>query len=277
MKISFLLKSFLVLVFIASLLIPLIDKSVKPKQQQDNKESIDKPIVTIPETPLHQVKLPDFNQFLDIKQKKKAFFNFLRPAIITENSRLMVHRKQIYHWLEIVSLEQGLTDKALKQINTLAGEYKISGHFTLLQKLHELLVRVDIVPVGLVLVQAANESAWGTSRFARIGLNFFGIWCYRPGCGMVPKGREPGANHQVAAFTSVNAAVRHYLYNINTNNAYSMLRTIRAELRAKNEPLSAQVLATGLLAYSQRGADYVLEISQMIRDNQAYLGNELTE
>ena len=42
-------------------------------------------------------------------------------------------------------------------------------------------------------MQAANESAWGTSRFARIGLNFFGQWCYSKGCGMVPKRRNTGA------------------------------------------------------------------------------------
>ncbi len=32
--------------------------------------------------------------------------------------------------------------------------------------LAELLKRVDVIPEALVLMQAANESAWGTSRFA---------------------------------------------------------------------------------------------------------------
>ncbi|WP_352256125.1 glucosaminidase domain-containing protein, partial [Pseudoalteromonas sp. 19-MNA-CIBAN-0066] len=47
--------------------------------------------------------------------------------------------------------------------------------------LTQALRRVDIIPKELALMQAANESAWGTSRFARIGLNFFGQWCYTKG------------------------------------------------------------------------------------------------
>ena len=53
----------------------------------------------------------------------------------------------------------------------------------------ELMVRLDTVPMSLALTQAAMESAWGTSRFAREGNNLFGQWCYQPGCGIVPKRR----------------------------------------------------------------------------------------
>jgi len=38
----------------------------------------------------------------------------------------------------------------------------------------ELLRRVDIIPPPLLISQAANESAWGTSRFAKLGNNLFG-------------------------------------------------------------------------------------------------------
>jgi Bax protein len=138
-------------------------------------------------------------------------------------------------------------------------------------QLIELLSRIDQVPHSLVLVQAANESAWGTSRFARIGLNFFGIWCYREGCGMVPNGRTLGAKHEVQAFKTVDAAVARYLNNINTNKAYRVFRTIRSQLRTQQQPLSAEVLATGLLPYSQRGSDYVVELTNMIRHNRPYL------
>ena len=38
----------------------------------------------------------------------------------------------------------------------------------------ELLVRVDSVPLSLVLAQGAEESGWGTSRFAAEGNALFG-------------------------------------------------------------------------------------------------------
>ncbi|HKJ91279.1 MAG TPA: glucosaminidase domain-containing protein, partial [Oceanipulchritudo sp.] len=47
--------------------------------------------------------------------------------------------------------------------------------------LDDLRRRVDVIPPSLALAQAALESGWGTSRFAREGNNLFGIWCYTPG------------------------------------------------------------------------------------------------
>ena len=149
--------------------------------------------------------------------------------------------------------------------------YRVNKDASLLSQLNELLVRVDVVPMPLVLVQAANESAWGTSRFSRIGLNFFGIWCYQKGCGMVPRGRNTGAKHEVEAFKSLDAGVARYFYNINSHNAYRVFRTIRFELRSQDQPLNPEVLATGLLPYSERGAEYVTDITKMLRQNQQYL------
>jgi len=35
------------------------------------------------------------------------------------------------------------------------------------------------------MAQAANESAWGLSRFAQKGNNLFGKRCVKKGCGIV--------------------------------------------------------------------------------------------
>lgn len=239
-------------------------------------EKLDEPDIAqvkpeVIEQPLHNVVLPKFAEIVDVKKKKAAFFNFLRPSVNQANSEILIERQAIKVMLDKISLEESLSALESELLVTLAKKYRVSRKFSQFQKLNELLLRVDIIPSPLVLVQAANESAWGTSRFARIGLNFFGIWCYQKGCGMVPKSRNEGANHEVAAFNSVNHAVERYLYNINTNSAYTVFRAIRGQLRAQNQPLQAQVLATGLLPYSERGTDYVLEITEMIRHNKAYL------
>ncbi|MAW44802.1 MAG: flagellar biosynthesis protein FlgJ [Gammaproteobacteria bacterium] len=131
----------------------------------------------------------------------------------------------------------------------------------------ELMVRLDTVPMSLALTQAAMESAWGTSRFAREGNNLFGQWCYQPGCGIVPKRRGEGQVHEVASFDDVDAAVASYLRNINSHRAYADLRAARADLRAANQPVTGNAMANHLLRYSERGLDYVEEIQSMIRVN----------
>ncbi len=134
-----------------------------------------------------------------------------------------------------------------------------------------LAKRVDVVPVELALAQAANESAWGTSRFARQGNNFFGQWCYTSGCGIVPTRRNAGATHEVKAFDSPGASVRAYIHNLNTAKAYQPLRGIRLHLRRNKQPLDAMIMASGLSGYSERGAAYVKNIRTIIRRNRALI------
>jgi len=224
----------------------------------------------IVERPLHDVNIPDFGSIRDVKTKKREFFQYIYPAIEEENRNLLKIKAKVSSMIETLFLEENLSDEQQVLLNRLIKKYKVSKKYSLLQQINELFLRIDVVPIELVLVQAANESAWGTSRFAKIGLNFFGMWCYKKGCGMVPGGRDVGAKHEVAAFNSLEHGVKRYLHNINTNNAYTVFRTIRGQLRAQEQPLSPEILATGLLRYSIRGIDYVLEITEMIRHNQVY-------
>ena len=226
--------------------------------------------VKVIEKPLHQVNLPNFAAIYDIPTKKRQFFSFIRPAIDAKNNELTQDRRKLEYWHGQISLGLGLTEIEQTSLQGLVKLYRINKQASTLQQINDLLLRVDNIPTSLVLVQAANESAWGTSRFARIGLNFFGIWCYKAGCGMVPGGRDTGAKHEVAAFQSIDAAVSGYFNNINKHNAYHVFRTIRAELRAQDQPLDAEILATGLLPYSERGAQYVLDLTDMLRHNQRY-------
>lgn len=247
--------------------------SEKVVKIQAQKVVVRKPNVIVKKTieePLHDVTLPDFAAIDDINAKKKAFFNFIKPVVVKQNKKLLETRVKLNTWIEKISLELPLSELEHNELNRLVKRYRINENASTLTKLNALLVRVDVIPMPLVLAQAANESAWGTSRFSRIGLNFFGIWCYQQGCGMVPGGRDTGAKHEVAAFQSLEEAVTHYYDNINTNKAYSVFRAIRFELRSQEQKLSPAVLATGLLPYSERGVDYVNDITDMLRHNQKY-------
>jgi len=230
-------------------------------------------VVKAPELPLHKVVLPDFASIRDVKEKKRQFFNYIRPAIERENNKLLQLRQKVIAIKDRLLLEQVIDLEQQRFLVQLSKSYKVKNIYGQLSQVDELLARIDIVPSSLILVQAANESAWGTSRFARIGLNFFGIWCYTKGCGMVPNARDDEAIHEVESFNSVDNAVQRYLHNINTNSAYVVLRTIRSQLRTQEQPLSPEILATGLLPYSERGSDYVLEITSMIRHNQVYFNS----
>jgi len=131
----------------------------------------------------------------------------------------------------------------------------------------DLLYRLDVVPAGLALGQAAYESGYGTSRFAAEGNALFGQWTYGGG-GMAPEQqRKEKGNYGVAAFDWPFDSVRGYFINLMSHPAYEDFRRLRAELRAAGEPLSSLRLADGLTRYSERGQEYVDSLKGMIRVN----------
>jgi len=255
----------LISLFIAALIAPFT--FLKPLHHENTSKTEKQ---TLLEKPLHNVKLPMFSKIKDVKEKKRQFFAFIKPAIEKQNKKIMINRKRLLAIKKRYIRSLALTKVDKRFLTQISQKYKISSQLKMLAKVDQLLLNVDIVPVPLVLVQAANESAWGTSRFAKIGLNFFGMWCFEKGCGMVPKRRNKGAFHEVAAFSSVEEAVTKYLLNINTHAAYDVFRIIRGQLRQHQQPLIPEILAAGLLPYSERGTEYVLEITNMIRHNRQY-------
>jgi Bax protein len=214
-------------------------------------------------------KVPDFSSIKDIKEKKTRFFNFMKPLIIEKNKRIIAIRKTA-----LALKNKGipaLSDTEKSWLTTLAKQYKITSplgsneFWTLIKK------RVDVVPVSLVMAQAAMESAWGTSRFAQQANNLFGQWCYKKGCGLVPSKRTEGARHEVKAFKTVNAAVAAYMRNLNSNKVYTPLRDRRHAIKSKGHKVTGIELASGLQKYSERGIDYVHEIQSMINTNKLYI------
>lgn len=255
------------LFFIWALIYPFIQSPSSNTDQESKGQS--QLVVKKIEKPLHNVKLPDFNGFADVKDKKHAFFDFIRPHIEAENKQIRQQRATLEIALMMLQYDEPLNTKQTKQVKAILKSYKLPSTINTLS-LNQALRRVDIIPKELALMQAANESAWGTSRFARIGLNFFGQWCYSKGCGMIPNRRNSGAAHEVAAFKSVREGVASYFKNINTHAAYKELRSIRADLRLQQKPVTATKLSYGLMSYSERGEAYIEELNQMINHNKAY-------
>ena len=109
---------------------------------------------------------PNFSEIKDIKQKKTAFFNYLSPIAKKENQEVIITRDKIKDLIskpEISEQDKNWLKKTAEKYGIQNWDYKSK------EKQQELLNRVDIIPIPMLLAQAANESAWGTSRFAKQG------------------------------------------------------------------------------------------------------------
>jgi Bax protein len=216
--------------------------------------------------------IPDFALIEPVMLRKKAYFTYIAQAVDQINAVIEQQRKFVQ--LIDAQLRNDPKYQLLPQERDawifLLEEYRVKDS-DLSRQVTTLLRRVDTIPKPLVLVQTANESGWGTSRFAQLGYNFFGLWCYREGCGFVPKMRPAGANYEVAKFSSLPAATYAYMRNLNRNPAYAEMRQIRAKTNDQDTFKQAYAMIEGLKAYSQRGSEYIEELHAMLRVNREFL------
>lgn len=226
-------------------------------------------IMTFRPFPAMHRGLPDFTKIEDTQEKKDAFFKFLSPYIRHANGEIAGKRRTL---LSVESrIRQGVLNKRDDAwLRRIAGEFglKLDPRTPLtIEDLEVLLLRVDRIPPSLALAQAALESGWGTSRFAREGNNLFGKWCYVPGCGIVPRKRPAGATYELKRYRSPKESFTDYIRNLNSNPAYESLWLIRADSRADGEQANGTELADGIFRYSEEGWLYISKVKQVIRSN----------
>ncbi len=208
--------------------------------------------------PIYLTKLPkDLKALGDTHKKRELFIKILLPLVLDENKKIIDDRKRLFQILS-------------KNFNTVGErvwlkrrfkEYKIED-----KDLSKLKMRMDIIPVSIAIAQAANESGWGTSRFALEGNALFGQWTWSKK-GISPKNKDPNKTHKVLQFQILKASVRAYKNNLNTHNAYAEFREVRAQLREEQKPVDGLLLVKYLKNYAAIGDQYVRILRDIIEKN----------
>jgi len=209
--------------------------------------------------------VPNFTNMSNIAEKKQSFFSYMNQQLSPVNNHILAERQKLLQ-LQSTQLVRYADKIFLRQM---AQKYRllVTEKMTVEQQITTLLNKVDRIPPALILAQAANESAWGTSRFARQANNYFGIWCFSKGCGLIPKARGVTERHEVRRFNSAKESIAYYVNLLNSHKTYQALRSIRANLTINQKPVTANALTVGLQYYSERGDAYIQDLQQLIRFN----------
>ena len=217
------------------------------------------------------------SQTLPVSQKKEIFYRLMLPLIVHANGMVMERRERLFRMKAALEAGEEQTDADMRALQEGAILLRIakeeealalnSNSDNLGAVIDEAIYKLDIIPAGLALGQAAYESGYGTSRFAVEGNALFGQWTYG-GKGLVPEQqRESLGDHRIAAFDWPFDSVRGYFINLMSHPAYEDFRRLRAQLRAEGKPLTSMVLADGLIKYSERGQEYVDTLKSIMRVN----------
>lgn len=218
-----------------------------------------------------------------VQVKKALFFRLLGPLALRANELILQDRARAEPMIARLATGGSLSPEDHRWLARLALRYRVitdEGATLDPETLDELLnYRVHAVPVSLALSQAAEESGWGTSRFAAEGNAIFGQWTWG-GNSIRPQQQRAGlGDYGIAAFETPLESVASYMLNLNTHPAYEDLRARRAEMFNGGDRINGWQLAETLTRYSERGSEYVDSLHTIMRVNRldpaddAYLGD----
>ena len=187
--------------------------------------------------PSMQVTLSD-KDFDYLDSNKKDFVKTVLPIIINENQNILMIRSFVSELKGKLETSRTLNNKEIRKLNEIAKKYNIKYHNKhKLDLVDEILSNVDIIPNSIALAQAAIESGWGKSRFAKEYNALFGEYTYDNSKGVIPLERENGDTHLIKAFSSYSNSVESYFDNINSHNAYEDFRDIRKIMKETGDGL----------------------------------------
>jgi uncharacterized FlgJ-related protein len=226
----------------------------------------------------------DESSKLTVADKKELFYRFILPLVMHANEMVLDRRKRMQDISLALESGKAMTAEELDAMRTVAQLLRITDEERAasleatdpawLDIIDTALYRLDVIPAGLVLGQAAYESGYGTSRFASQGNALFGQWTYG-GEGLVPEQqRKDLGDHRIAAYDWPFDSVRAYYLNLSSHPAYEDFRRLRAEQRATGKPLNSMVLADGLIAYSEHGQKYVDTLKGIMRVNNLTIADD---
>lgn len=204
----------------------------------------------------------DLAQVPETSERKAIFFRAVLPLVLQANEETKAERAKLLDIRARLRAPRHVAQGERRWLAAMAERYETTPG-----DVDQLLKKVDTVPVSLALAQAAEESGWGSSRFVREGNALFGQWTTASDGHLVPRERENGQTHRVAAFDSLLDATRAYVRNLNSHRAYREFRDMRAHFRAEGREPDGLDLAGTLGRYSQRGGDYVRRIRDLIAVN----------
>jgi Bax protein len=258
----------------------ILKKKILDEKLNTNK--LNKFLVSLKKKPLNpnafkfinkEFKLKVVNQNINdinldfLSQSKKDFVKTLLPLISYQNQNILLERSKLEELRASLIDHNTLSNTDLKFLDKISQKYRIkTADKHKYDLVNELLNRVDIIPNSIVLAQAANESGWGSSRFAREFNALFGEYTYDYSDGVIPLLREEGEKHLVKTFASVDKSVQSYFNNLNSHYAYKDFREVREMMREKNNFSNIKLLVEELDSYAA-DINYITTINAIIDAN----------
>ncbi|HZX74768.1 MAG TPA: glucosaminidase domain-containing protein [Cyclobacteriaceae bacterium] len=208
--------------------------------------SITKPIVR----PIAYTHISGFEK-LPVDEAKAKFISAVLPSILIARYDIVQNQKRI----------ERLRDKINWNEEDSAFYARNKFHYRA-KDIDDLMVRMKMLPVSIVLAQAAVESGWGKSRIFTKANNVFGVWSFNKHepriAALVKRGNR---RIYLRSYRNLSQSITHYFEIIGRAKSFGKLREVLAET---DDPL---LIVSHLKNYSERRAAYTRQLESVMSKN----------
>ena len=198
----------------------------------------------------------DFNKEKYDEERPALFYEILLPVVLKANEALYAEREQVLRLRKEFDETGDLTPASMDELNKWIERYDVKKSDDLGTLFNTLVPRVDGVTPTLLLTMAAEDSGFGTSRYAR---EYNAIFNQRDwnGNGAVPdEAQKEGPQYRIKIFPSLYEAVLSEIHYLNTNGYFENYRIAREKYRRTDNPMRGYSIAHLLINFPYRPMKY---------------------
>lgn len=206
----------------------------------------------------------DFNREKYDEVRPALFYEMMLPVILKANETLAAERERLMRLKREFDDTGDLSAQSMEELREWIKRYDVKPSDDLDTLFNALIPRVDGVTPTLLLTMAAQDSGFGTSRYAR---EYNAVFHQRDwnGNGAVPdEVQKEGPQYRIKVFNSLYDAVISQIHYLNTNGYFENYRIARAKYRRSNNPMRGYSIAHLLINFPYKPFKYPDIIKHLI-------------
>ena len=206
----------------------------------------------------------DFNKEKYDEIRPALFFEMMLPVILKANEELLRQRDQVVALKTEFETSGDLSSESMDKLSEWCTLYNVEISDDLMTTFTLLLPRVDAVTPTLLLATAAEDSGFGTSRYAR---EYNAVFNQRDwdGNGIIPDEKQKeGPQYRIKTFPSLYDAVISQIHYFNTNGSFEIYRISRIKYRETKNLMRGADIAYSLINFPYKTFKYPDIIKHLI-------------
>jgi len=220
------------------------------------------------------------------ERRTALFIKILAPLGMKINDEILAERKKLQAVSSDFQKNNELTAEQTAYVENLAKEYdvftRLQGYQRYKHLIGELLIRVDEVPVSLLIGVSAVETDWGKNRLAMEGNSLYRQLLWHSKEGLKPQDEHEEDDYRIKTYPSLYASMKEFANKLNSHVNFYQMRDFRRRLRRQRSLIAGAWFAPKLLTNSPLKnyaglLEYTVAFYELVIIDKSVLGDEMTE